>query len=71
MVRVYTEEIDKLKIELKELKEQSNLEEDSMAELKDITSQQNISRLHESSKVSEMIMDADPMMSKISMTTLE
>ena len=53
MVRVYSDEIDKLKMELRDLREHSLLSESSMRELKDITSKQNVeSEVVEGSKVS-------------------
>ena len=71
MVRVYTEEIDKLKLELRDLREHSLLSESSMRELKDITLKQNVeSEVAEGSKVSELVEDTDPLLSKVSTNTL-
>ena len=71
MVRVYSEEIDKLKMELRDLREHSLLSESSMRELKDITLKQNVeSEVVEGSKVSELVEDSDPLLSKVSSNTL-
>ena len=71
MVRVYSDEIDKLKMELRDLREHSLLSESSMRELKDITLKQNVeSEVVEGSKVSELVEDSDPLLSKVSSNTL-
>ena len=71
MVRVYSEEIDKLKMELRDLREHSLLSESSMRELKDITLKQNVeSEVVEGSKGSELGEDSDPLLSKVSSNTL-
>ena len=70
-MRVYSEEIDKLKMELRDLREHSLLSESSMRELKDITLKQNVeSEVVEGSKVSELVEDSDPLLSKVSSNTL-
>ena len=70
-MRVYSDEIDKLKMELRDLREHSLLSESSMRELKDITLKQNVeSEVVEGSKVSELVEDSDPLLSKVSSNTL-
>jgi hypothetical protein len=68
MVRTYTEEIEKLKEELKMLREESICSEESTLALREISTRQNLENIAPNEKVN-FSMEVDPSFSKFSVTT--
>lgn len=69
MVRTYTEEIDKLKDELKALREESVYSEDSSLALRDISARNNLENIAPNQKL-PFSMENDPSFSKFSVNTV-
>ena len=71
MIHAYTEEIEKLKQELKGLKEDSVISsEDSQMPLREISSQHNLENVEPNEKHTVFSSEADPSFSKFSVNTV-
>ena len=70
MVSVYTREIESLKGELRELRDQSVIGEESMRELKDITAQQNLVESQTIREKPSQVTEVDPQLSQVSNITV-